>query len=93
MQAEDPAIFTDIPINPVILASEQAYRAKGNPLSQLYIRAISEGTKGLNGEMEEAREDINGGVSGKEVDLYSLLPRSVISTDSIAQNADFVALE
>jgi hypothetical protein len=93
IQAEDPAIFTDIPIDPAILASEQAHRAKGNPLSQLYIRAISEGTEGSNGEMEEAREGINGGVSREEVDLCSLPPRSVISTGSIAQNADFVALE
>jgi hypothetical protein len=43
--------------------------------------------------MEEAREDINGRVSGEEVVLCSSPPRSVISTDSIAQNADFVALE
>jgi hypothetical protein len=93
VQAEDPVIFTDIPIDPVILVSEQAHRAKGNPLSQLYIRAISEGTEGLNGEIEEARKGINSGVSGEEVDLCSSLPRLVISTDSIAQNADFVALE
>ena len=43
--------------------------------------------------MEEAREGINGGVSREEVDLCSLPPRSVISTDLIAQNADFVVLE
>jgi hypothetical protein len=93
VQAEDPAIFTDIPIDPAILASEQAHRAKGNPLSQLHIRAISVESGGSDKEMEEAREGINGGVSGGEVVLYSSPPRSVISTDSIAQNADFVALE
>jgi hypothetical protein len=43
--------------------------------------------------MEEVREGINSGVSREEVDLYSLLLRLVILTDSIAQNADFVALE
>jgi hypothetical protein len=43
--------------------------------------------------MEEAREGINSGVSGEEVDLCSLLPRLVILTNLIAQNADFVALE
>jgi hypothetical protein len=48
---------------------------------------------GSDKEIEEAREGINGGVSGGEVVLYSLPPRSVISTDSIAQNADFVVLE
>jgi hypothetical protein len=93
MQAKDPVIFTDIPINPVILASEQAHRVKGNPLSQLYIRVISEESRGSDKEVEEAREGINGGVSGEEVVLYSLPPRSVILTDLIAQNADFVALE
>ena len=93
MQAEDPAIFTDIPINPVVLVSEQAHRVKGNPLSQLRIRAISEESRGSDKEVEEAREGINGRVSGEEVVLYSSLPRSVISTNSIAQNADFVVLE
>jgi hypothetical protein len=93
IQAEDPAIFTDIPINPVVLASEQAYRVKGNPLSQLRIRAISEESRGSDMEVEEVREGINGGVSREEVVLYSLPPRLVISTDLIAQNADFVALE
>jgi hypothetical protein len=44
-------------------------------------------------EVEEVREGINGRVSREEVVLYSLLPRSVILTDSIAQNADFVVLE
>jgi hypothetical protein len=43
--------------------------------------------------MEEAREGINSRVSREEAVLYSLLPRLVISTDSIAQKADFVALE
>jgi hypothetical protein len=42
--------------------------------------------------MEEAREGINSRVS-REAVLYSSLPRSVISTDLIAQNADFVVLE
>jgi hypothetical protein len=93
IQAEDPAIFTDIPIDPAILASEQAHRVKGNPLSQLYIRAISEESRGSDKEVEEAREGINSGVGGEEVVLCSSPPRSVISTDSIAQNADFVALE
>jgi hypothetical protein len=93
MQAEDPEIFTDIPINPAILVSKQAHRAKENPFSQLYIRAILEGTEGLNGEIEEAREGINSGVSREEAVLCSLLPRLVISTDLIAQNADFIALE
>jgi hypothetical protein len=39
------------------------------------------------------RGSINSGVSREEVILYSSPPRLVISTDSIAQNADFVALE
>ena len=48
---------------------------------------------GSDKEMEEAREGINGGVGGEEMVLYSSPPRLVISTDSIAQNADFIALE
>jgi hypothetical protein len=43
--------------------------------------------------MEEAREGINSGVSRKEAVLYSLPPRLVILTNSIAQNTDFVVLE
>jgi hypothetical protein len=93
VQAEDPAIFTDIPINPEVLASEQAHRTKGNPLSQLYIRAESEDSKGSDQEVGGSRGAINRGVGGEGVDLCSSPPRSVISTDSIAQNADFVALE
>ena len=93
MQAEDPAIFTDIPIDPEVLASKQAHRIKGNPLSQLYIRAISEESKGSDQGVGGLRGYINRGVSAEEVVLCSSLPRSVILTDSIAQNADFVALE
>jgi hypothetical protein len=66
---------------------------KGNPLSQLYIRAILEESKGLDQEVGGSRGGINRGVGRGEVVLYSSPPRSVISTDSIAQNADFVAFE
>jgi hypothetical protein len=93
VQAEDPAIFTDIPIDPEVLASEHAHRTKGNPLGQLYIRAVSEDSKGSDQEVGGSRGGINRGVGGEEVVLCSSPPRSVISTDSIAQNADFVALE
>jgi hypothetical protein len=93
VQAEDPAIFTDIPIDPEILTAEQAHQTKGNPLSQLYIRAILEESKGSDQGGGGSRGSINGRVSREEVILYSLPPRLVISTDSIAQNADFVALE
>jgi len=93
VQAEDPVIFIDIPINPEVLVSEQAHRTKGNPLSQLYIRAISEESKGSDQGVGESRGGINGGVGGEEVVLCSSLPRSVISINSIAQNADFVAFE
>ena len=84
VQAEDPAIFTDIPIDPEVLASEQAHRTKGNPLSQLYIRAISEESKGLDQGVGGSRGGINGGVGGEEANLCSSPPRSVILTDSIA---------
>jgi hypothetical protein len=60
MQAEDPAIFTDIPIDPEVLVSEQAHRTKGNPLSQLYIRAISEESKGSDQGVGGSRGGING---------------------------------
>ena len=93
IQAEDPVIFTDIPIDPEVLASEQAHRTKGNPLSQLYIRAISEESKGSDQGVGRSRGGINGWAGGEEADLCSSPPRSVMSTDSIAQNADFVAFE
>jgi hypothetical protein len=92
IQAEDPVIFTDISIDPVILASEQAYRAKGNPFSQLYIRAISEETEGLNREIEEAREKINGGISGEEMVLYSLLSKSIILTNFNSSKCRFCSI-
>jgi hypothetical protein len=91
VQAEDPAIFTDIPIDPEVLVSEQAHRTKGNPLSQLYIRAILEESKGLDQGVRGSREGINRGAGAEEVDLCSSPPRLVILTDSIAQNADFIA--
>jgi hypothetical protein len=84
MQAEDPAIFTDIPIDPEVLVSEQAHRTKGNPLSQLYIQAILEESKGSDQGVGELRGGINGGAGAEEVVLCSSPPRSVISTDSIA---------
>jgi hypothetical protein len=66
---------------------------KGNPLGQLYIRAILEESKGSDQGVGGSRGYINGGVGAEEVVLCSSPPRSVISTDSIAHNADFVALE
>jgi len=93
VQAENPAIFTDIPINPEVLASEQAHRTKGNPLSQLYIRAVSEESKGLDQGVGGLRGGINRGAGAEEVVLCSSPPRSVISTNSIAQNTDFITLE
>jgi hypothetical protein len=54
---------------------------------------ILEKSKGLDQEIGGSREGINGGVGREEVVLYSLLPRLVILTDSIAQNTDFVVFE
>jgi hypothetical protein len=39
------------------------------------------------------RGDINRGVGREEIVLYSLLPRLVILTNSIAQNTDFIVFE
>jgi hypothetical protein len=54
---------------------------------------ILEESKGLDQGIGGLRGGINRGVGREEADLYSLLSRLVISTDSIAQNADFVAFE
>src|SRR5271170_8149196 len=77
--------FTEIPIDPAILAQEQAFWVKRNPLSQIAIRGASE-------DLEEADIEIEGeeeGVGGSRMDLCSSPPRSVASIDSIAENADF----
>ena len=54
---------------------------------------ILEESKGLDQGVGGLRGGINRGVGGEEANLCSSPPRLVISTDSIAQNADFVALE
>jgi hypothetical protein len=74
-------LFTDIPIDPTILAEEQAFRVKRNPLSQVTIQGASE-------DIEDTDEEMEGGM-----DLCSSPPRSVVSIDSIAENANFIALE
>jgi hypothetical protein len=77
-------LFTNIPIDPAILAQEQAFKAKRNPLSQVAIDL-----EDLDEEMEEGQEV----VEGSGMDLCSSLPRSVVSIDSIVENVDFISLE
>jgi hypothetical protein len=77
-------LFTEILIDPAILAQEQAFWVKRNPLSQIAIRGASE-------DLEEA--DIEGEEEGSRMDLCSSPPRSVVSINSIAENADFISLE
>jgi hypothetical protein len=76
VQSENPAVFTDIPIDPMILEAEQQFKISQRPLNQLVIDLEEE-----EGSRSEGGSDI---VSP---------PRSVISIDSIAENADFISLE
>jgi hypothetical protein len=76
LQSDDATLFTNIPIDPAILAQEQAFQAKRNPLSQVAV------------DFEDSDEEMEGGM-----DLCSSPPRSVVSIDSIAENADFITLE
>ena len=78
LQSDDPTLFTEIPIDPAILAEEQAFQVKRNPLSQIAVRGASE-------ELEDVDQD--------GMVLCSSPPRSVVSIDSIAENADFISLE
>jgi len=89
LQSHNPTLFTDIPIDPAILAQEQAFRVKRNPLSQIAIRGASEEIEEADQEMDEVEE--GGGDSGMV--LCSSPPISVASIDSIAENADFISLE
>ena len=84
LQSDDPTLFTDIPIDPAILAEEQAFRVKQNPLSQIAVREASE-------ELEDTDQEEGGGGSGMV--LCSSPPMSVASIDSIAENADFISFE
>jgi hypothetical protein len=84
LQSDDPALFTDIPIDPMILAEEQAFQVKRNPLSQIAVREASE-------ELEDTDQEEGGGGSGMV--LCSSPPMSVASIDSVAENADFISLE
>jgi len=89
LQSDNPTLFTDILIDPAILAQEQAFRVKQNPLSQIAIRGASE-------EIEEADQEMDGVEEegeDSEMILCSSPPISVASIDSIAENADFVSLE
>jgi hypothetical protein len=86
LQSDDPTLFTDIPIDPTILAEEQAFQVKRNPLSQ--VREASE-------ELEDTDQEMSGveGGGGSGMVLCSSPPMSVASIDSIAENADFISLE
>jgi hypothetical protein len=78
VQSEDPVVFTDIPIDPTILEAERQFKISQRPLLVI--------------DLEE--EEGSGSGSGSEVgsDIVSP-PRSVMSINSIAENADFISLE
>jgi hypothetical protein len=76
-------LFTNILIDSAILAEEQAFKVKRNPLSQVTIQGASENIEDTDEEME----------GSSEIDSCSSPPGSVVSIDSIAENADFIALE
>jgi hypothetical protein len=80
LQLEDPTLFTSIPIDPAILEEEQQFRVQ----TKRALSAIQ-----LDSD-EEDRADSSRSEACKEDDMVSSPPQSVISIDSIAQNADFV---
>jgi hypothetical protein len=89
LQSKDPALFTDLPIDPTILEMEATFQVKQNPLSQVLIRGDSEEPEQAYSDV--GREEVNKGEDGME--LCSSPPRSVATIDSIAENADFISLE
>lgn len=80
LQSEDPTLFTSIPIDPAILEEEQQFRVQTKgALSAIQLDSDEE-DRADGGRSEACEED----------DMVSSPPQSVISIDSIAQNADFV---
>jgi hypothetical protein len=88
LQSDDPTLFTDIPIDPAILAEEQAFWVRQNPLRQ-----IPEEQEEANQEMEGVEDGVEDGGEGSGMVLCSSPPISVASIDSIAENADFISFE
>jgi hypothetical protein len=81
LQSEDPALFTDIPIDPAIIAEEQAFRVQhSGPLAAIQLYS-------------EGENDVEDEESGVDEEAVSPPPRSVASIDSIAENADFISFE
>ena len=74
----NPTSFTSVPIDPLILEEERQFKLSQRGGLQVIMPVDS--------EEEEERE---GGGSDDGMEDY----RSVVSLDSIAENADFVSLE
>jgi len=80
LQSEDPTLFTGIPIDPAILEEEQQFRIQ-----------TKRGLSVIQLDSDEDRADGSRSDACKEEDdMVSSPPQSVVSIDSIAQNADFV---
>jgi hypothetical protein len=76
--SDDPTEFTDILIDPAILEHERQFQIlQKGPLNQLVIE--------VDAEEEQGNESDEGD------DIASSPPRSVMSIDSIAANADFIS--
>jgi hypothetical protein len=82
----NPISFTSIPIDPIILEEERKFQLSQRGGIQVTIPVDSEGEE--EGEEEGVEE-------GEEGDKYDEMEdyRSVVSLDSIVENADFVSLE
>jgi hypothetical protein len=76
--AADPYSFTSIPIDPMILEEERQFQLSQSGGLQTILQVESEEEEGQD---EESGDD--------EIEDY----RSVVSLDSIAENADFISLE
>jgi hypothetical protein len=85
VQSENPATFTSIPIDPIIMAEEREFQLRQRPLFQVLVDSDSEDERGIR-EEEEGRE------TGHNMFTVSLV-RSVVSLDFIAAGADFIEFE
>jgi hypothetical protein len=73
----NPISFTSVPIDPIILEEERQFKLSQRGGLQLIMPVDSEEEEEGEGEDSDGMEDY----------------RSVVSLDSIAENADFVSLE
>jgi hypothetical protein len=91
VHSENPLVFTDIPIDPAILEAERQFQIQQTPGLHIDVEEEGSGTDGEGGSGTDGEG--GSGTDGEGGSDLASTPRSVISIDSIAENADFVSLE